>query len=85
MNTFASVKKKLIVLVLAAAMAVSVLAGGLFFIDASAATDPAAPADLFTASEGVNVLSKSQYVTKSDIKENDVRGRRYGAALQIAK
>ena len=72
MATKMGTKKRLLVLVLAAAMAVSVLAGGLFFIDANAATDLAVnSADLFTVSEGVTKLSASKYVTGENTEVGD--------------
>lgn len=72
MNTFASTKKKkLLVCLLAAAMGASAAAGGVLLrADAAEPVDLQVKSeDLFTVSDGVNVLSASQYELKSQVDE----------------
>ena len=67
MNTV-SKPKKLLVCLLAAAMGASALAGGMLLNANAEAVDLQVKSeDLFTVSEGVNVLSESQYELKSEV------------------
>ena len=70
MKTFANAKSRLLVLVLAMAMAVSFLTGGLLFktVSAEEAADVGA---LFTVSKGVTVSPASKYTYKSGENEGN--------------